>query len=76
VLTTDISDVRTIFREDGAIYLDDESGTGLVNRLRWIAENREAASTAAQIGAQRVRERCDPALAGRSLRQFLFGASS
>jgi glycosyltransferase involved in cell wall biosynthesis len=76
VLTTDISDVRTIFREDGAIYLDDESGTGLVNRLRWIAENREAASTAAQIGAQRVREHCDPALAGRSLRQFLFGASS
>jgi glycosyltransferase involved in cell wall biosynthesis len=76
VLTTDISDVRAIFREDGAIYLDDESGMGLVNRLRWISENREAAHTAAQVGAQRVHERCDPALAGHSLRRFLFGVSS
>jgi glycosyltransferase involved in cell wall biosynthesis len=76
VLTTDISDVRAIFRHDGAVYLDDESGAGLAERLRWIAESRGEAQAAALVGMQRVREACDPALAGHSLRRFLCGAPS
>jgi glycosyltransferase involved in cell wall biosynthesis len=71
VLSTDISDVRRIF-DGGAIYLEDETPAGLAERLRWIAQNREAARAVAVLGRQRVHAACDPQAAGRSLARFLF----
>lgn len=71
VLTTDISDVRSLFGT-GAVYLEDESAAGLVDRLRWIVHNRAEAQDAARRATLRVREQCDPALAGQSLARFLF----
>lgn len=71
VLSTDISDVRLIM-DRGALYLEDETPTGLVNCLRWIAENRKEAQVTAALGSQRVLDRCTPLRAGLSLVRFLF----
>ena len=75
VLTTDISDVRALFGT-GALYLMDESEEGLIERLKWSCENRDAAQRTAMLGMRRVLERCDPLLAGRALVSFLFRTSA
>ena len=72
LLTTDISDVRAIFGS-AALYLEDETPAGLVERLQWISEQREAAQAIAARGAQTVRTRFAPETVGRSLAGFLFG---
>jgi glycosyltransferase involved in cell wall biosynthesis len=71
VISTDISDVRTLF-ENGAVYLEKESSEGLMTCLRWVAENRDAARRTARIGTERIRQRCDARNAGQSLARFLF----
>lgn len=74
LLSTDISDVRSIFAS-AAVYLEDESAAGLVECLQWIAENQEAAHAISSRGMQTVHERFDPLLAGGSLARFLFSAN-
>ncbi len=71
VLTTDISDVREVLGE-GALYLDDETPEGLVDRLRWIVQHRAQAQAIARRRAAPQLERCEPAKAGRALANFLF----
>jgi len=71
VLTTDISDVREVLGE-GALYLDDETPEGLVDRLRWIVQHPAQAQAIADAGRRRTLERCEPAKAGRALANFLF----
>ena len=75
VLTTDISDVKDLFGS-GALYLDDESAAGLAERLQWLCQNRDAAQRIAGLGMERVRDRCDPLLAGQALAAFLFRTPS
>jgi glycosyltransferase involved in cell wall biosynthesis len=72
LLTTDISDVRVIFGST-ALYLEDETAAGLVDRLRWISEHREEAQAMAARAARNVHERFAPDVVARSLSTFLFG---
>jgi glycosyltransferase involved in cell wall biosynthesis len=71
VVSTDISDVRQVLK-GGALYVGDETGPGLAERLQWIVEHREAAQAVARLGLEEVRMACDLRIAGRSLAQFLF----
>ena len=70
VLTTDISDVREVLGE-GALYLDDETPEGLVDRLRWIVQHPARPGHRRRRAAPML-ERCEPAKAGRALADFLF----
>jgi hypothetical protein len=72
LLTTDISDVRVIFGST-ALYLEDETAAGLIDRLRWISEHREEAQAMAARAARNVHERFAPDVVARSLSTFLFG---
>jgi glycosyltransferase involved in cell wall biosynthesis len=73
VLSTDISDVRMVLG-DGALYLERDDPRLLLERLRWVVENREDARRMARRGMERVREACAPEPAGRALAGFLFNA--
>ena len=71
VLSTDISDVRAVLG-DGARYLERDDAVLLIERLREIVVNREAASESADIGMRAVAKVCSPQLAGKQLAEFLF----
>jgi glycosyltransferase involved in cell wall biosynthesis len=72
VVSTDISDVRAVLGE-GARYLQTDEVEELVDALRAIAREPEAARLAAETGAARVRARFAPERAGMLLREALFG---
>lgn len=71
VLTTDISDVRTVLGT-GAMYLDRDDPALLADRLREIADDPAKAAVIARNGMAAVAQRCSPARAGSILRRFLF----
>jgi glycosyltransferase involved in cell wall biosynthesis len=71
VLTTDISDVRTVLG-DGAIYLATDDAQLLVDKLRWIVENPTQAAAVSSLGAREVSARCGPQVVGEMLSSLLF----
>jgi hypothetical protein len=71
VVSTDISDVRRVLG-GGALYLTSDDPRHLMQHLRWIVENRQAASEIAADGATVVLEICSPIRVGRMLDRFLF----
>lgn len=74
VLSTDISDVRAVLG-DGALYLQGDDPRELIAQLQRVVEDREAARNMALAGQAAVRARCAPETAGRSVGQFIFGAT-
>ncbi|MDP1666446.1 MAG: glycosyltransferase [Methylobacter sp.] len=75
VVTTDISDVREVLAE-GAIYLEMNDSTLLIEKLRWIVENRDAARALSLNGVQAVSAICAPERVGQMLSEFLFESST
>ncbi len=73
VLTTDISDVRKVLA-DGAIYLTKDNPRLLIDKLRWIVENREEANELALRGERAINASCAPDIVGRMLNSFVFDA--
>lgn len=73
VVTTDISDVREVLA-DGAIYLVEDNVQHLVDKLHWIAKNREQANDLALKGKKYIAETCSSKMVGEKLEQFLFDA--
>jgi glycosyltransferase involved in cell wall biosynthesis len=71
VVTTDISDVRSVLG-DGAVYLTDDGTASLIDRLRWIVENPAQAGAVASRGAQAVMGLCAPRAVSRRLTSLLF----
>jgi glycosyltransferase involved in cell wall biosynthesis len=71
VLTTDISDVRTVL-QNGALYLQNDEPEELIELLRRAVENRSEAQAMAAAGAQAVWQLCAPAMAGSAVADFLF----
>ena len=71
VVTTDISDVRKIFT-DGAIYLTEDDASQLMDELRWIVEQCEAASDLASRGHHAVADLCSPPNVAQTLKSFIF----
>lgn len=75
VVTTDISDVRKVLAE-GAIYLEADDSELLIEKLRWIVENRDAANALSLSGVQAVSAVCAPERVGQMLSEFLFESST
>ena len=71
VVSTDISDVRKVL-SNGAIYLTNDDPRLLIDKLRWIVENREQANDLALKGARAVNLTCAPEKVGLMLKQFIF----
>ncbi|MFZ2407326.1 MAG: glycosyltransferase [Methylobacter sp.] len=71
VVTTDISDVRKVLA-DGAIYLEADDSELLIEKLRWIVENHDAANALSLNGVQAVSAVCAPERVGQMLGNFLF----
>jgi glycosyltransferase involved in cell wall biosynthesis len=71
VVSTDISDVRKVL-SNGAIYLTNDDPRLLIDKLRWIVENREQANNLALRGASAVNLSCAPEKVGLMLKQFIF----
>ena len=74
VLTTDVSDVRKVFG-DGAIYLEMNDINHLIEKFRWIAENRESARAISREGMHAATATCSAINVGRMLNDFLFPSS-
>lgn len=75
VLSTDISDVRSLLGE-GAQYLERNDPDLLIERLAQIVEDRRSAELCATQGRLAVERQCAPQAAGMSLRNFLFTADA
>ena len=71
VLTTDISDVRSIF-DDSAIYLKFDNPLELIDLLRVIVSNREEARAYSQNGFKAVKNIFMPHITGKMLADFIF----
>ncbi|QWE14864.1 glycosyltransferase family 4 protein [Polynucleobacter sp. AP-Sving-400A-A2] len=74
IVTTDISDVRTIFG-DGALYLNQDNPLELIRHLEFIAANPNEVFMIAKTGQQAVQEICSPKLVGNILQKFIFGGA-
>jgi len=74
VISTDMSDVRKVLA-DGAIYLEVDDPTLLIEKLRWVVEHRDAARTLSLNGVQAVSAVCAPERVGHRLSDFLFKSS-
>lgn len=74
VLTTRVSDVPTLFREDGAVYLNNEDPKELAEKLLWLLENRAVVARTAACGQAYIAEACSPQKVGQSLKTFFFPA--
>lgn len=72
VLSTRISDVPALFREDGAIYLNSEDPQELAERLLWLVGNKGAAARTAARGQAYIAETCSPEKVGQLLKEFFF----
>ena len=72
IVTTDISDVRTIFG-DGALYLNQDNPLELIRHLEFIAANPNEVFMISEAGQQAVQEICSPKLVGNKLQNFIFG---
>ncbi|WP_120301453.1 glycosyltransferase [Sphingomonas sp. PP-CC-1A-547] len=71
VLTTDISDVRSILG-NAAVYLERDDPRLLTERLRAIVDDTVKAAKIAEVGRTSVSSICSPVEAGTALRKFLF----
>jgi glycosyltransferase involved in cell wall biosynthesis len=74
VLSTRVSDVPALFREDGAIYLNSEDPQELAERLLWLVEHRDAVARTAARGQAYIAETCSPQKVGELLKAFFFPA--
>jgi len=72
VVTTDISDVRAVLGNEGALYQKKDTVEALAAHLEWIVGNRLAARALAKNGSTAVTRIGDPARAGRQLIDFIF----
>ena len=72
VLTTDISDVRSVLGS-GALYLTRNDPGELADLLQSVVERPEEMLACALRGQQAVVARCAPQLAGRAVLGFIFG---
>jgi len=72
VLSTDISDVRTVLGT-GAMYLTSNDPSELAALFREIVESPEGSQLCARRGQQAAIARCAPQLAGQAVFSFLFG---
>lgn len=75
VLSTRVSDVPALFREDGAVYLDGESPQDLAERLLWLVAHRGAVARTAVRGQAYIAEACSPGKVGQLLKAFFFPAA-
>jgi len=75
VLSTDISDVRSLLGE-GAHYLERNDPDLLINRLGKIVEDRKSAELCANQGRLAVERQCASKAAGMALSNFLFTAGA
>lgn len=72
VLSTRVSDVPVLFREDGAIYLNGENPEELAERLLWLVSNRAVLAQTAARGQAYIAEACAPEKVGQLLKAFFF----
>ncbi|MBT0571751.1 glycosyltransferase [Curvibacter sp. CHRR-16] len=73
VLSTDISDVRKVMGEDGAVYLRKDDAGALNELFELLLMAPDRAKAIAQNGFMRAQEQCDPLRAGQTIARFLFG---
>lgn len=71
VITTDISDVRTVLGDDGAVYLPDDEPERLINAIRWIIANPGTANAISERGTAVVRDKLSLSSGGVALRNYL-----
>jgi glycosyltransferase involved in cell wall biosynthesis len=73
VVTTDISDVKNVLGDNGALFLVKDDPHYLMALLEKICLDSENAKKIAKNGCQKVRIECEPESSGRRIAKFLFG---
>lgn len=74
VLTTDISDVRAVLGDEGAVYLTNDDPMLLYKLLLEILQDRTRSAQIAREGQERARQRCARSAAASFLAGFITGA--
>lgn len=73
VLTTDISDVRNVLGDNGALFLVKDDPHSLVGLLERICLDRGAAKELAENGRQKVASDFQHESSGKRISKFIFG---
>lgn len=72
LLSTQVSDVPWLFKQDEAFFLEDEQPESLANACCWLLKNRSEASEMAKRGQAKAQEKFSARNVGESLKAFLF----
>lgn len=72
LLTTDVSDVRLVFGDEGAVTLRSETAEELAQSLLDLERDRAGAARVAAIGQDIVASRLSSNQVGKEVRDFLF----
>ena len=76
VMTTRVSDVPVLFREDGAVFVGSEEPKELAEKLIWLVRNRDTVARIAKRGKAYIDETCSPKRVGQILKTFFFSAEN
>jgi glycosyltransferase involved in cell wall biosynthesis len=71
VITTDISDVKAVLGDNGAVYLTDDEPERLISAIRWIVANPGMANAISESGAAVVRDKLSLSSGGLALKNYL-----
>ena len=71
IITTDISDVRAVFGDCGAVYLSDDEPESLVRAIRWIFDNPRDANAISARSTAVARHKLSLSSGGEALKNFL-----
>jgi hypothetical protein len=72
VISTKISDVSKVLGFDGALFIDSDQPYDLIQKIKWIAQNKEKAEKIANIGNKNINSFTHPINAPKDLAHFLF----
>ena len=72
VISTKIADVSRVLGLDGALYIDSDKPHDLIQKIKWIAQNKEKAEIIANQGNNNLNSFADPINAPKDLAYFLF----
>jgi hypothetical protein len=72
VITSNISDVKKVLGSDGALFLDSNAPDELIQKLKWVVDNRAKARSISKLGKKNINYYTDPISTANTLSDFIF----
>jgi len=72
VITTNICDVKKVLGGDGALFVDSDNPHDIIQKIKWIIQNKEKAEKVAIQGKKNISLFTNRTIAAKKISDFLF----